>query len=494
MELLQTKTKRNSLDKLLQESGNMSLDRIEDALRCPICFQTMPQPVVTQCGHSYCVRCVRMLVTREKESKCPMCQVRCVRATPNYGMIHVLDAFKEQIAEMRRVHFETWSARLSELRRELDEEDAALNEAIPPDTDGSDPELQFFSLLFEHIGEMTHTLDKFKRLFEMYANTRTGIVKNFLASTSNLLDEIGDPNIPSRQAARSEGGDRSNEQSGSRADTQGAQHSTSSVAGLEGDSPQLAGNAVDAAQDRAPFGRRRITVVPFSRGSTRTGFRVSADSHSTRRSSRALLTAEEVEHSTGTNGTSDLVTTSVAFAGHASSSTPTIPERDVSSDIATYPQRGVGRSDPATSTGRGVRRRRATSSGSRRATRYRDGALQSSSQSLAGADGVPALEMVSASNTIRRISAETGVQPYDPTTVTETSAPAAGVVRASMNPGTRINTRRSQAQVSTSPGIQSSATVHGAPEPVRVNVRVAGRRASARLSAAANAGSFGRQH
>jgi SWI/SNF-related matrix-associated actin-dependent regulator of chromatin subfamily A3 len=53
----------------LQQMLQLMIDSQED---CPICLDTLKDPVITKCAHSYCTRCIERVI--EVQQKCPMCR------------------------------------------------------------------------------------------------------------------------------------------------------------------------------------------------------------------------------------------------------------------------------------------------------------------------------------------------------------------------------------------------------------------------------------
>ncbi|EEY14814.1 transcription termination factor 2 [Verticillium alfalfae VaMs.102] len=54
---------------LLQQALRLFIETQED---CPVCFDTLSEPVITHCKHVYCRRCITKVV--ELQRKCPMCR------------------------------------------------------------------------------------------------------------------------------------------------------------------------------------------------------------------------------------------------------------------------------------------------------------------------------------------------------------------------------------------------------------------------------------
>jgi SWI/SNF-related matrix-associated actin-dependent regulator of chromatin subfamily A3 len=53
----------------LQQMLQLMIDSQED---CPICLDTLKDPVITKCAHSYCTHCIERVI--EVQQKCPMCR------------------------------------------------------------------------------------------------------------------------------------------------------------------------------------------------------------------------------------------------------------------------------------------------------------------------------------------------------------------------------------------------------------------------------------
>jgi SWI/SNF-related matrix-associated actin-dependent regulator of chromatin subfamily A3 len=60
-----TEENKTALQKMLQ----LMIDSQED---CPICLDTLKDPVITKCAHSYCASCIERVI--EGQKKCPMCR------------------------------------------------------------------------------------------------------------------------------------------------------------------------------------------------------------------------------------------------------------------------------------------------------------------------------------------------------------------------------------------------------------------------------------
>jgi SWI/SNF-related matrix-associated actin-dependent regulator of chromatin subfamily A3 len=60
-----TDENKDALQKMLQ----LSIDSQED---CPVCFETLKDPVITKCAHIFCTHCLERVI--EMQHKCPMCR------------------------------------------------------------------------------------------------------------------------------------------------------------------------------------------------------------------------------------------------------------------------------------------------------------------------------------------------------------------------------------------------------------------------------------
>ncbi len=49
------------------------VDEVDESLLCPACSQVLDEPVVSECGHTFCTSCMQKLLTK-KQAACPTCK------------------------------------------------------------------------------------------------------------------------------------------------------------------------------------------------------------------------------------------------------------------------------------------------------------------------------------------------------------------------------------------------------------------------------------
>ncbi|XP_049643835.1 E3 ubiquitin-protein ligase TRIM50-like [Suncus etruscus] len=75
----------------------VSVYELEARLQCPICLEVFAEPLMLQCGHSYCRTCLLALSCRSgPELRCPVCRqvVDGSSSSPNVSLARVIEALR----------------------------------------------------------------------------------------------------------------------------------------------------------------------------------------------------------------------------------------------------------------------------------------------------------------------------------------------------------------------------------------------------------------
>lgn len=75
----------------------VSVPELEDRLQCPMCLEVFKEPLMLQCGHSYCKGCLASLSRHlAAELRCPECrrEVDYSSSPPNVSLAKVIEALQ----------------------------------------------------------------------------------------------------------------------------------------------------------------------------------------------------------------------------------------------------------------------------------------------------------------------------------------------------------------------------------------------------------------
>ncbi|RXM93098.1 E3 ubiquitin-protein ligase TRIM50 [Acipenser ruthenus] len=75
-----------------------SLECLENQLLCPICLEVFAEPLMLQCGHSYCKSCLSsMTLDPYGQLRCPVCrcEVDGGSSPPNVSLARIVEAMSE---------------------------------------------------------------------------------------------------------------------------------------------------------------------------------------------------------------------------------------------------------------------------------------------------------------------------------------------------------------------------------------------------------------
>ncbi|XP_004688343.1 PREDICTED: E3 ubiquitin-protein ligase TRIM50 isoform X1 [Condylura cristata] len=83
----------------------VSLPDLEDALQCPVCLEVFKEPLMLQCGHSYCQGCLLSLSRHlDSELRCPVCRQEVDgSSSPNFSLARVIEALRRSGDQEPRV-------------------------------------------------------------------------------------------------------------------------------------------------------------------------------------------------------------------------------------------------------------------------------------------------------------------------------------------------------------------------------------------------------
>lgn len=75
-----------------------SVASLEDQLRCPVCLEVFTEPLMLECGHSYCRSCVRSMdLDQLGQLHCPVCRCSVDGLSPplNLSLARLVESLRE---------------------------------------------------------------------------------------------------------------------------------------------------------------------------------------------------------------------------------------------------------------------------------------------------------------------------------------------------------------------------------------------------------------
>lgn len=75
-----------------------SVASLEDQLRCPVCLEVFTEPLMLECGHSYCRSCVRSMdLDPLGQLQCPVCRCSVDGLSPplNLSLARLVESLRE---------------------------------------------------------------------------------------------------------------------------------------------------------------------------------------------------------------------------------------------------------------------------------------------------------------------------------------------------------------------------------------------------------------
>lgn len=84
----------------------MDLVQFNELLECSVCLEQLDQSCkVLPCQHTFCRRCLKEIVERRKELKCPECRVLCVEDVDdlpaNILLVRILEGLNRQKSSIK---------------------------------------------------------------------------------------------------------------------------------------------------------------------------------------------------------------------------------------------------------------------------------------------------------------------------------------------------------------------------------------------------------
>ena len=72
---------------------------MERALTCPVCISLLEDACQTNCGHSFCNKCILNHLTRSDVKVCPICRTKITAVFPSYTLRQIVEEKKKELSD-----------------------------------------------------------------------------------------------------------------------------------------------------------------------------------------------------------------------------------------------------------------------------------------------------------------------------------------------------------------------------------------------------------
>ena len=83
---------------MTEETSKFMKNMLLNRLQCSICTEILSKPLVLNCGHTFCQKCLEKWIEQKgKKSDCPNCRNRILFSTPNQVLYGIIEEFSKEI-------------------------------------------------------------------------------------------------------------------------------------------------------------------------------------------------------------------------------------------------------------------------------------------------------------------------------------------------------------------------------------------------------------